>query len=1043
MLKDKPPYIDIYAGDCIDPPRTRVKDRLDAIDAYSFDATSGPPFLFENVTCRVFPIKANMARLVRFCKLYLNMDIPERMVHFRPAIPYVYMMVLNYGSMSPAAIRARNTGWVSQHEVTFTVPLEQWQKRDGRLTFQNWAFTSPFIFVDDEVSLTTGREVYGWPKTTSSIATQRDLWSQDPRTPSRLFVLQTPVFPRLYAGTKEENRDLIKIDLAPRPIFSEFPPDPSNPWNPIEIVSNAAQGWLRLTQEAADLFFGLPIRGYGSDRTPEMILRMLGKAGENMPSVLPNFLFPFKNNDDSDENDVNNRLRGWRQFSVEQITVKQFRHASQPADACYQALVSSPMGINRLNACGLLGDLYLLRGDPSGGFTIRLYRHTTWPIVEALGLEVAATEEGYGDVEVALLKPTFPFWTDTDLFYGKGRVLCSCTSSKNERQRQTQEVQRIWINEGFDKDIPSDKGEKIGKPAYNELQGAGVQPVSGPFRFPDATFQVYPLLAERSTLVKFLNRFINDPLNQGKTGKPEETGEMIVRPFGSYVYMIVTSINAQYGTMWSESNNIGWWADKDVSFNIPVKMYRRNKQNGRRLELLTLALVCPFAYGSTGRAVATDREINGRPTLRADIASPPDAWLTAGGPFPPGCRSFLELKTEVFPALNVGQRGEMRTLIEIDQKDAVEQDGSRIRWRTISDSWGLRISAEIDRLKHVKTEKRTSLEIAKALSLEILTQRQPLNIIYLKQFRDAEFPSRACYQAYIKATREIFSIIEVDEIKISPLSIRIHKYPSHPIVDTLGLVPKAMDSEGSSVVHIFQPISPFCMRLRINEELSQELWWRRDMERWRTDHGWFARDNGNKPPSFSDMPYFAAFERAAIGKGENNRMTVLYRDSDAGDLDWSTLKSHVDEWVGKELENDLQILQDAVHQRSKVKGTSDADAAQSNDTQFMSLPAAIIKRLLESEDLKESTKNLLAAYQWKLGLLAKSIRPRDLFPIVEALAVAIKPKKGRKHHGGSLDLLKKSGRLRCDEARKIVDELDDLMPLIRVILDSFKIMPKH
>jgi hypothetical protein len=62
-----------------------------------------PPFLFHEVTARVFPLKANIARLSQFCDSYLNMDIPQEIVHYRPALPYVYLMILNYGSMSPSA----------------------------------------------------------------------------------------------------------------------------------------------------------------------------------------------------------------------------------------------------------------------------------------------------------------------------------------------------------------------------------------------------------------------------------------------------------------------------------------------------------------------------------------------------------------------------------------------------------------------------------------------------------------------------------------------------------------------------------------------------------------------------------------------------------------------------------------------------------------------------------------------------------------------------------------------------------------------------
>ena len=124
----------------------------------------GPPFVFRNVTSRVFPIKANMAQLELFIDHYLNNDIPPQIAHFRPSMPYVYLMMINYGSMVPASVAAQNVGWVSQHEVTFTVPLEWWYENEkGQLVFKDWASVSPFIFVDDEMSLTTGREVYGWP----------------------------------------------------------------------------------------------------------------------------------------------------------------------------------------------------------------------------------------------------------------------------------------------------------------------------------------------------------------------------------------------------------------------------------------------------------------------------------------------------------------------------------------------------------------------------------------------------------------------------------------------------------------------------------------------------------------------------------------------------------------------------------------------------------------------------------------------------------------------------------------------------------------
>ena len=124
-------------------------------------------------------------------------------------------MVLDYGSMSSASMHAQNVGWVAQHEVAFTVPLERWRKENGKLVFKDWACVSPFIFVDDEMSLTTGREVYGWPKVAGPVDASVSLWASHPLAGSRVFSFSTQVFPHVYAGKSEQARVLL-CDSGPR-----------------------------------------------------------------------------------------------------------------------------------------------------------------------------------------------------------------------------------------------------------------------------------------------------------------------------------------------------------------------------------------------------------------------------------------------------------------------------------------------------------------------------------------------------------------------------------------------------------------------------------------------------------------------------------------------------------------------------------------------------------------------------------------------------------------------------------------------------------
>ena len=199
-------------------------------------------------------------------------------------------MVLNYGSMSAASVTAQNAGWVAQYEVTFTVPLRRWRRENGKLVFKGWASVSPFIYVDDQISQMTGREVYGWPKVLSKIASDVPLWSTHPRKPTRLFTLSAPIFRNAYAGEEENISPLIHVDYDPPGTFSEFPVDPWNPWSPLTIVPNAIRNSMSLMGEGLDLILSQRIRGFQSDSDLPALLAMAWKGGKYFTDFLPQLL---------------------------------------------------------------------------------------------------------------------------------------------------------------------------------------------------------------------------------------------------------------------------------------------------------------------------------------------------------------------------------------------------------------------------------------------------------------------------------------------------------------------------------------------------------------------------------------------------------------------------------------------------------------------------------------------------------------------------------------------------------------------------------
>jgi hypothetical protein len=178
-----------------------------------------PPFAFSDVTMTVFPLQANLARLREFIKNYLNQA--DEIVQFQPFMPFVYLIILDYGRMSTQAAR---TGWISQREVAFSVPL-QWNIPDpstGTPVFHDWAFASPFIFVDNELSLSTGREVYGWPKLLATLDPEAQHWINDPHGARRLFEIRS----KAAADHPGDEKKLPFLTVTHTPVagLSDMPP---------------------------------------------------------------------------------------------------------------------------------------------------------------------------------------------------------------------------------------------------------------------------------------------------------------------------------------------------------------------------------------------------------------------------------------------------------------------------------------------------------------------------------------------------------------------------------------------------------------------------------------------------------------------------------------------------------------------------------------------------------------------------------------------------------------------------------------------------
>ncbi len=129
-----------------------------------------PPYLFEDVTCYSFGVPSYGNALQQLCDRYLNEPQGIRpgdssAQRWTPFKQYLNIRVLTYGKMTAQTAVGSSSlaaepqivqGSTSQSELAFVMNVEH--PRYGLALF------SPFIVVDNPISMVIGREVFGFPK---------------------------------------------------------------------------------------------------------------------------------------------------------------------------------------------------------------------------------------------------------------------------------------------------------------------------------------------------------------------------------------------------------------------------------------------------------------------------------------------------------------------------------------------------------------------------------------------------------------------------------------------------------------------------------------------------------------------------------------------------------------------------------------------------------------------------------------------------------------------------------------------------------------
>lgn len=719
-----------------------------------------PPFYFKNVTSCLFPLRAQLASLQRFCDGYLNI-IPPELGHFRASLPYVYLILLDYGKM---AAQVANVGWIAQREVVFCIPVEWYKRVDGRWVFHDWATVAPFIYVDDEISMTLGRTALGWPKSLVSLTPALTGFLKDPSGATTDVVLSAQLLPRAYAGARLEERVVMEV-RSPTYASWQVPFDPNSAFAPWNVFASLARSATGLSLDALSMLSGLGIMPAGEAASPENIMRKSARGLELARCAVP-----------------------WApDLTANTINLKQFRRTDEPRAYCYQALVNGPMRYTAFNRGALLGQF---AGDVSGGYAIDLTCWPSFPMVDALGLEAELIPSVDGP-PVARLKPVMPLWYDVDMAYERAQTIAWRTEDgvwRDEEGRTTRSQQRRATKADFD---------------FNTTMGAASPVVTGPFWFPEAKLTVLPLLARADALHLLIDNALNAPLAGAERFElwvPAAPNEH------AYVYLIIKD----WGQVASETNSIGDWAQMCLTFYVPVKRISEPAAQGG------LFAVQAFAHGTT--QTCTLSELYGIPAVEALFIPPPSA---ADRTYRQEPCSLLRVDTETLPSVGEGQEARQATVLEvIDRGDRAHLEGAALsdsaeqfcRWLRLETArkWALPDEAK---------------QLGRVRALELLTLERPLHVYTVKQFRDAARPHDACYQALVRIPYVVRQVAQIQEITRT-ISVQIREFPSLHLVRRLGLVTRETTLVDGRIVHTVEAVRPFWLQASLDMKNGERLQYR-------------------------------------------------------------------------------------------------------------------------------------------------------------------------------------------------------------------------
>jgi hypothetical protein len=225
---------------------------------------------------------------------------------------------------------------------------------------------------------------------------------------------------------------------------------------------------------------------------------------------------------------------------------------------------------------------------------------------------------------------------------------------------------------------------------------------------------------------------------------------------------------------------LGWMSEIDVAFWVPVAVLEPEDHDADEWDVVDVAWFLPYLWVDNAWAMASGREIYGFPKEIGQFSIPTSR----------GQQGAFAVSTMVLDRHHPTTRAQVRELLEVRREGGfVDQPGLKTTWAGITDA--------LEELFELVAGTVTDLEVIVRHGIDPLdftrnvldhVQNARVPMVFLKQFRDAADPSRACYQSVIGATAKVMpATFAGGGPLLGDYELTLADHASHPIAKDLGL----------------------------------------------------------------------------------------------------------------------------------------------------------------------------------------------------------------------------------------------------------------